>query len=148
MKPTVPFLKAIIVILMATTWLISHTDRAHAQCPVSPNFVFTVSCTSPLQVQFTNSSIALLGGTITNYEWDFGDGVKSTATNPTHTYASASVYFVTLTVYDISGCSRAIMKPVMAFAPPLAAFTFSPVNQCSNVPVQFNAIKLVGGGSL
>ena len=34
------------------------------------------------------------------YEWDFGDGTKSTEDNPTHKYASAGVYTVNLEVTD------------------------------------------------
>ncbi len=146
MRPTVPFLKAIIVFLMATSWLISHTGTARAQCPVVADFAATVSCTSPLQVQFTNNSAALPGGTIDSYEWDFGDGNTSTATNPIHNYATTGVYWVVLTVYDVSGCSLAALKPVLVYAAPTAAFTFSPTNQCSNVPIQFDATSSTGTG--
>ncbi|NIN12284.1 MAG: tandem-95 repeat protein, partial [Gemmatimonadales bacterium] len=34
------------------------------------------------------------------YSWDFGDGNPGTGVNPTHTYASAEEYTVTLTVSD------------------------------------------------
>lgn len=40
---------------------------------------------------------------ITSYDWDFGDGNSDTVANPTHTYASASSYGVTLTVIDSIG---------------------------------------------
>lgn len=38
-----------------------------------------------------------------SYEWDFGDGVTSTEGNPAHTYKSAGMYTVTLTVTDDRG---------------------------------------------
>ena len=44
-------------------------------------------------VQFTNTSKLA-----TSYAWDFGDGGTSTAENPTHTYATAGTYSVSLTI--------------------------------------------------
>lgn len=45
-------------------------------------------------VRFTNHS-----ENATSYEWDFGDGSTSTASNPVHYYASTGTYTVTLTAY-------------------------------------------------
>lgn len=39
------------------------------------------------------------------WDWDFGDGATSALENPTHSYATAGTYTVTLTITDISGCS-------------------------------------------
>jgi len=44
-------------------------------------------------------------GTITDYQWDFGDGAGNTAANPSHTYTSAGTYTVTLTVTDDQGAT-------------------------------------------
>ncbi|MBK9052153.1 MAG: PKD domain-containing protein [Chloroflexi bacterium] len=38
-----------------------------------------------------------------NYDWDFGDGSSSTDENPTHQYAAAGTYTVTLTVTNPAG---------------------------------------------
>ncbi len=51
----------------------------------------TTSCTTPLTVQFANSSNGA-----TTYAWSFGDGSTSTATAPAHTYTAAGVYPVEL----------------------------------------------------
>ncbi|HWY12451.1 MAG TPA: PKD domain-containing protein, partial [Bacteroidia bacterium] len=48
---------------------------------------------SPLPVTFTNTST---GGTI--YNWDFGDGHTSIATNPSHTYTNSTLFAITYTV--------------------------------------------------
>jgi hypothetical protein len=48
----------------------------------------------PLTVVFTNTSICDYTASL----WDFGDGLTSTATNPTHTYDAAGAYTVTLVV--------------------------------------------------
>ncbi|MGI8461869.1 MAG: beta-propeller fold lactonase family protein [Solirubrobacterales bacterium] len=51
------------------------------------------------------------GGTIARYDWDFGDG--STLANggptPTHVYAAAGDYQVTLVVTDDEGCSTTVV---------------------------------------
>ena len=48
-------------------------------------------------------------GTVARYDWDFGDGSTANDAGPTpsHTYAAAGDYTVTLTVTDDQGCSTA-----------------------------------------
>ncbi len=55
----------------------------------------------PLTVTFTNEST----GYYTDSLWEFGDGVTSTQTNPTHAYELTGTFTVTLTVVDASGTS-------------------------------------------
>lgn len=60
---------------------------------------FTASPASgpaPLFVQFADAS----GGTPVSWAWAFGDGGTDVAQNPSHTYAAAGVYTVSLTVQD------------------------------------------------
>ena len=42
-------------------------------------------------------------GTITSYDWEFGDGQTASGEVQTHSYTSADTYTVTLTVTDDSG---------------------------------------------
>ena len=49
-------------------------------------------------VTFTNTSVRGI-----SYLWDFGDGTTSTSANPTHIYANANSYNVTLTVTGYAG---------------------------------------------
>jgi PKD repeat protein len=53
----------------------------------------------PLTVQFTASVEEDEGGPW-KFEWDFGDGQKSTEQNPTYTYQKIGEYTATLTVTD------------------------------------------------
>ena len=53
----------------------------------------------PLTVVFTDTS----EGTITSWLWNFGDGSSSTTQNPSHTYASAGTYTVSLKVTGTGG---------------------------------------------
>ncbi len=70
--------------------------------PLPPVAGFTGSPTSgdaPLNVQFTDESTE----NITSWSWDFGDGGSSTQQNPSHTYGTAGVYTVGLTVTGPGG---------------------------------------------
>ena len=58
-----------------------------------------------LAVQFTDSSTDS-DGTIASRSWTFGDGGTSTATNPSHTYAAAGTYSVSLKVTDNGGATN------------------------------------------
>lgn len=58
------------------------------------------SITNNLTVDFTDSSTAA-----SSWAWDFGDGNTSTQQNPSHTYATAGTYTVTLTVDGNSSCA-------------------------------------------
>jgi len=45
-------------------------------------------------------------GTITSWNWDFGDQTTSTARNPIHQYQNPGVYIITLTVTDDDGATQ------------------------------------------
>jgi uncharacterized protein (TIGR03382 family) len=62
------------------------------RAPVA-EFTATVAA---LAVQFANASIA--DGATVSFHWDFGDGATSSDKTPTHTYAAAGTYTVTLEV--------------------------------------------------
>ena len=71
----------------------------------------------PHTVVFTNTST---GDSLT-YEWDFGDGSPvSTDENPTHEYASAGVYTVTLTATSPDDETDDATDSVIANTPPSA----------------------------
>ncbi len=70
---------------------------------------------SPLTVNFTGSSSYDPDGSITNYDWDFGDPTSgsnntSNATNPTHIFTTSNTdpkkYVVILTVTDNVGATK------------------------------------------
>jgi PKD repeat protein len=45
---------------------------------------------------------------ITNWSWSFGDGGTSTERNPTHTFATASNYIITLSVTNADGATASV----------------------------------------
>ncbi len=82
------------------------TDSVTIPITVVPGDVLTAqfsSTVSGLSVTFADLSIPGPSGPITAWDWDFGDGSShGTTQNPSHTYASADTYTVTLTVTGTS----------------------------------------------
>ncbi|CAN5637141.1 hypothetical protein BH11BAC2_BH11BAC2_11410 [soil metagenome] len=83
------------------------------------------------------------GGTVVQWNWDFGNGVTSTLQNPTYTYAGAGTYPVTLSVTSSNGCVNTIVQNVSVLAVPVAeagpSYTF-----CRGTAVTLNG---TGGGT-
>jgi gliding motility-associated-like protein len=72
-------------------------------------------------VKFNNTS-----QNATIYSWDFGDGGTSTVSQPTHIYAQAGKYTVSLIATDAYGCADTFVKyPDIRVFQPHAAFTMS-----------------------
>jgi len=57
------------------------------------------------EVTFDGSNSYDPDGTITSYEWDFGDGNSASGEVVTHTYTTAATYTATLTVTDDQGAT-------------------------------------------
>ncbi len=92
------------------------------------------ACNAPITISFQNSSTGT--GTL-SYQWSFGDGGTSTATNPTHTYLTAGTYSVRLITISSAGCRDTITKTNLINIGTInAAFTNNP-SVCVNVPLSF-----------
>lgn len=61
--------------------------------------------TEGIAISFSSAGSTDPDGSISSYSWDFGDGNTSTQANPSHAYASAGTYNVTLTVTDNGGAT-------------------------------------------
>jgi len=81
----------------------------------APSAEFSSNCTD-LSCDFTDAS-SDSDGSIVSRSWDFGDGNGSTAQNPSHSYAAAGTYTVSLTVTDDDGASDTASQPVTVSAP-------------------------------
>ncbi|MEN6443556.1 MAG: PKD domain-containing protein [Methanoregula sp.] len=99
--------------------------------PVTPVASFSSSVTSgtaPLTVRFSDTSF----NDPTSWSWAFGDGSTSTQQNPTHIYASAGTYEVSLTASNTAGSDEqtstimvsALTITATATGTPLATPTF------------------------
>lgn len=80
-----------------------------------PTASFTSSCTD-LTCAFTDASTDA-DGTVAAWNWNFGDGTTSSVRNPSHTYAAAGSYTVTLTATDDLGASSSTTRSVTVTAP-------------------------------
>lgn len=75
--------------------------------PPEANFSFAVDgLTMTFQDQSSDN------GTITAWDWSYGDGHTATNQNPTHTYAGDGTYNVTLEVTDNDGLTDSVTKAV------------------------------------
>lgn len=111
------------------TWLasaIALDPAGTAPANQPPLAAFSWSC-SGRTCTFTNGSTDP-DGSIAGYSWTFGDGASSAAQNPSHTYAAAGTYTVTLTATDNDGAEDTTSRSVGVTdpnQPPVATFTFS-----------------------
>lgn len=95
--------------------------------------VGVVDCDTVTQAAFTysaeNKSVSLNASASTGcgitYAWDLGDGSTASGVAPSHTYAAAGDYLVTLTVTDEDGGSNQVSQTVNVpgCAAPVAAFS-------------------------
>jgi gliding motility-associated-like protein len=66
------------------------------------NFTAPGNSCGETTIMFKNMSSGI--GNFSTYSWDFGDGIKSTVINPTHSYSAVTSYVVTLTVSNGNNC--------------------------------------------
>lgn len=96
------------------------------------DFSFSVIDNNPFNYQFTDKS-TITSGTISSWEWDFGDGNFSSAQNPTHIYKDKGVYEVLLRIRSSYGCASDTMKTVEIIrtdSVTIADFTINNSIQC------------------
>jgi gliding motility-associated-like protein len=107
-------------------------------------------CTG-LEVDFTDSSIAVLNAAIIKKTWDFGDGtvqtVGGTVTKVRHKYDKVGPYTVKLTVEDEQGCQDVIeFVKYVIISDPKIDFVADVTNSCPGKFVRFtNTTKMEGG---
>ena len=82
-----------------------------------------------LDVSFTDTSTDS-DGSITAWNWDFGDGNNASLQNPSHTYAAGGTFTVALTVTDNDGGVDSTSQQVTVSAggsnaPPVASFAYA-----------------------
>ncbi len=93
-----------------------YSDTATATVVINqlPTPAFTVNAPycATRSISFTDASVPN-SGTITTWLWNFGDGNTSNAQNPTHTYAAAGTYTVTLQVTTSKGCTNIAAQQII-----------------------------------
>jgi len=96
---------------------------------------------APLRVDFTDQST----GSVDGWSWDFGDGGSSALQDPSHTYASAGTYTVSLTASGPGGSDSETRVDYVtvgdAVSPPVAGFVGSPLSGDAPLLVDFTDLS-------
>lgn len=116
------------------------TNPAGADTLTQSNIVTVLNTATAGFTKSINGTTVTFTNTSTNansYAWDFGDGGTSTATNPTHTYATDGVYTVVLSAINACG-TVTTSQSVTIVTPPTAGFSANNTTGCAPFTVQFN----------
>ena len=111
------------------------TDSITMNVPPPVEFNYSSACLDT-EIQFTVDTATTTITDITNWLWEFGDGITSTDQNATHTYLVSGTYTVSLTALNLNGCSNTVTHEVEVFKAPIANFDFVDPT-CSEDLVQF-----------
>lgn len=109
------------------------------------DYTFTEQCNTAA-VAFNNTSVIPSPGSITSWNWSFGDGTNSISQNPSHTYPSCGIYNNKLVITSDAGCKDSVTKAVTAHCSPVADFNFT--NVCLNQAINFNDLSFVTNGTI
>jgi len=95
---------------------------------------------------FTDGS-SVTSGTVSNWNWDFGDGTTSTTQNPPlHTYLTDGNKHIKLVVTTNNGCKDSVTQTFFAAAPPVPGFNSA--NSCLNILTNFTDITTTPFGTI
>ncbi|MGI8634253.1 MAG: PKD domain-containing protein, partial [Segetibacter sp.] len=83
---------------------------------------------------------------VASYEWDFGDGSKSTSATPSHTYNTPGTFDVKLIITTAAGCTDTftLKQAVEAGNRPITKFAADPKDVCAEAPVSFTDLTTTG----
>lgn len=126
---------ASITVSTAGTYSVSVTDVCNPLNPTA-NILVTVnpspvaSFSAPVRVDCLPSNIEFINNSVgvASSLWDFGDGGNSNETNPVYMYQFPGLYNISLTVFDINGCSntKTLNEYIEIFPAAEIAYTITP----------------------
>ncbi|MBC7849147.1 MAG: PKD domain-containing protein [Chitinophagaceae bacterium] len=104
----------------------------------NPKAIFSISDSvatcPPLVVNFANQS-----QNYTRFEWDFGDGTRSSVGHPVHFYTYPGVYKAKLTVTSIGGCVDTLVKTITVRGPQ-GNFRYDKITGCEPTTIGFTGM--------
>lgn len=84
-------------------------------------------------------------GPVVTYDWNFNDNTTGSDVEPTHVYALAKIYTISLTVTSAKNCKSSISRKVAVHDVPVAKF--SAPNVCEGKNVDFKDKSTITGAS-
>lgn len=103
-------------------------------------FSFDTVCANQPPTQFVNNSTGALF-----YTWNFGDGNTSSAISPSHPYAVAGSYQVTL-IGSTNSCSDTAVADLIVYPVPTSDFIL-PVSYSCGVPANISCTNICQGAT-
>ena len=120
----------------------SATTQVEIHNPPTANFTASTVCKGT-PTQFTNTSTSNPPNQQLTYLWNFGDGNTSNQANPSHQYASAGDFTVSLTAMTgNASCSSTKTQTVTVYAPPTPN-----AGEDQSIPYGSTAVLSGSGGS-
>ncbi|MCO5259512.1 MAG: PKD domain-containing protein [Crocinitomicaceae bacterium] len=111
-----------------------------------PDADFTVnSVCQGVNASFIDQS-TFNSGTITNWQWNFGNGLSSSVQNPQHAYSNGGIYNVELVVTGNNNCTDTLVKAIQIYYNPTPAFTNT--NACEGNPIYFTDYSTIAEGAI
>jgi len=98
------------------------------------------------KINFIDQS-SICFGSITSWQWDFGDSFTSTDQNPEHTYSTGGTYNVQLIVTSDGGITSNYQYPVTVHENPVAGIS-GPNEICAGVTAQFTDNSTSNDGNI
>jgi len=122
----------------------SHTDSITVTLsdPLTINFGNSVGCENNF-MSFYDSTIIHFGS-ISEWNWDFGDGGTSQSPNPLHLYTTSGAYDVELQVTSNLGCEYNLIQSVLVQGSPVANFALPIGDVIANQAISYTDFS-VGG---
>lgn len=106
-----PGIYAVSLTITGSTGCSNTKTRTNYVQVIGPDVDFTASGSASCgSGTYTFTDATIFGAPITSWDWDFGDGGTSNLQNPSHSYTTEGLFDVSLTVTDIDGCSRTLIK--------------------------------------
>ncbi len=106
---------------------ISYSTDPNQSVNLPPSAVFEHAPDPPTvgeEASFDASGSFDLDGTISSYEWDFGDGTDALGVQVSHSFDQVGQFSVTLTVSDDGGASSSIQKSVTVLGESVSVLAF------------------------
>ena len=108
---------------------------SYSQAPTANFTASPLSVCAGVPVNFTSTSSANGGPAITQYSWNFGDGVTVSTQNPSHIFTTAGTFTITLVVTNASGGVDSEIKPSYITVLPAPAVGFNVTGLGCTVPL-------------